>query len=120
MHKYTGNTAISTKEQIQQDLNIIGDWSEAMPMPSSIVKCLVLHYGVSYPQWAYTCIICPLPFNDNMRDLGVSYTKAQVFSTNAAPVASKYIALQALHCIPLNHGILRYCGLTSLPMSYRC
>ena len=37
--KYAGNTVISTKEKIQQDLNVIGDWSEAMLMPLSIVIC---------------------------------------------------------------------------------
>ena len=38
--KYAGNTAINTTEQIQQDLNIIGDWWEAMLMPLSIFKCM--------------------------------------------------------------------------------
>ena len=74
--KYAGNT-ISTKEKIQQDLNIIGDWSKAMLMPSSIVKCLVLHCGVNNPQWAYTSSNCSLPVTDDMRNLGVTRTKAQ-------------------------------------------
>ena len=87
--KYAGNTVISTKEQIQQDLNIIDDWSEAMLTPLSIVKYLVLHCRINNPQWAYTCSNCPLPVTDDMRDLGVSRTKAQEFSINVALVASK-------------------------------
>ena len=55
----------------------------------SIVKCLVLHCGVNNPQWAYKCSNCPLPVTDDLRDLGVTRTKAQEFSTNVALVASK-------------------------------
>ena len=48
--KYAGNAVINTKEQIQKDLNIIDDRMEAMLMPLSIVKCLVLHCSVNNPQ----------------------------------------------------------------------
>ena len=60
-----------------------------MLMPPSIVKSLMLHCGVNNSQWAYTCSNCPLPVNNDMRDLGVTRTKAQEFSTNAALIASK-------------------------------
>ena len=33
---YAGNSVISTKEQIKQDLTVIGDWLEAMLMLLSI------------------------------------------------------------------------------------
>ena len=121
--KYAGNTSISTNEQIQQNLIIIGDWSEAMLMSLSIVKCLVWRCGIKNPQWAYTSSNCPFPVIDDMRDLGVTHIKAQEFSTNAALVASKaYRSSGALlrSFRSSDCGIIRYCGLPSQPMSYRC
>ena len=60
-----------------------------MLLPLSIVKCIVLHCSFKNVQWTYTCSNYPLPVTDDMRDLSVTRTKAQEFSTNAALVASK-------------------------------
>ena len=61
--KYAGNTVISTKEQIQQHSNTIGDWSEAMLMALTIVKCPVLHCSVNNQSGLTRAVIAlfPLP-----------------------------------------------------------
>ena len=48
---YAGNIVISTKEQIQQDFDIVGDWLEVMLMLLLIFKCLMLHCGANNPLW---------------------------------------------------------------------
>ena len=95
--KYAGNTVTSTREQIQQDIDIIYNWSDTMLLSLSIAKCLVLHCGNNNPRWVFVRGNASLPTTNEMRDLGVTRTAAQEFSTNAAFVAAKaYRASSAL------------------------
>ena len=72
-------------------------------MPLSIIKCLVLHRSVNKPQWSYMYNNCRLSVTDDMRDLGVTRSKAKEFSTNAALVVSKAYRSSGA----LDRGIIR-------------
>jgi hypothetical protein len=63
-----------SKEHIQENVDIIFDWSVEMEMPLSIAKCAVLHYGSSNPCYQYRCGDNVITSKDNMSDLGVMRT----------------------------------------------
>ena len=87
--KYAGNAFTNTREQIQQDIDIIYNWSDTMLISLSIAKCLVLNCGYNKPQWVFACGNASLPATNEIRDLRITRIADPEFSTNAAFVAAK-------------------------------
>ena len=105
---------VEDREQIQNDLNEVQQWSARWQLGFNVEKCKVLHVGHRNPGSDYTLFGKKLDVIEEEKDLGIIVDKNLKFHSQAASAASK--ANQIL-------GVVRrsFANLTvqSLPMLYK-
>jgi len=76
-------------EQLQIDLQKLGEWSEKWQMPFNAAKCKVMHIGYRNPQSQYFLQGKALESTDSEKDLGVVITSDLKFSKQCIAVEKK-------------------------------
>jgi hypothetical protein len=82
----TNPTAIG---YLQQDLDRIGEWSEAWQMPFNTDKCTVMHIGRANGLANYSLLGSQIPTTNLEKDLGVFISADLKFSRQCAEVEKK-------------------------------
>lgn len=76
-------------EQLQIDLEKLGEWSDKWQMPFNAAKCKVMHIGYRNPQSEYFLQGKALESTDSEKDLGVVITSDLKFSKQCIAVEKK-------------------------------
>ena len=85
-------TDVSTPEKVEQlqlDLQKLGEWSDKWQMPFNAAKCKVMHIGYRNPQSEYFIQGKALESTDSEKDLGVVITSDLKFSKQCIAVEKK-------------------------------
>jgi len=87
--KFVVDVIEHTRQEVQDDIDQVVQWSEAHEMPLSIEKCGVLHCGKNQPFHQYNLGGQPLPIVDELTDLGVVRTADSTCTRQCQAVAAK-------------------------------
>ena len=87
--KFVANVAVSTKAEVQGDIDVLVDWSKEYKMPLSIDKTVVMHDGRKQPNNDYYLDGYHLSSRDSFSDLGVSRSAHVSFSSHCSMIVNK-------------------------------
>ena len=86
---YNVASSSQTREQLQQDLDELGNWSRLWQLPFNLDKCHVLHLGPGNPKSTYTMLGKPLEVTESERDLGIIIDGDLKFHLQTAAAVAK-------------------------------
>ena len=79
----------SDKDQLQNDLDKLIEWSNKWQLPFNVTKCKVMHYGNNNPNNQYIMNNISLEETPTEKDLGVTFDQNLKFSTHIKNIVSK-------------------------------
>ena len=94
----------SNKDQIQQDLNDIQEWSDKWQLPFNASKCKCLHFGKNNPNNVYYLKETPIACCEEEKDLGITFDTSLKFNEHICNITKK--ANQVLGLIKRNFKYL--------------
>ena len=86
--KFVADLKRHSTADVQEDLNTVGEWSDAHCMPLSIEKSFVMHCGARNTNHDYSLQGKVLRSTDTMRDLGITRSASGKFNQHIAEVIS--------------------------------
>ena len=84
-------------QQLQSDLQKLGEWSEKWQMPFNLAKCKVMHIGHSNPRSDYSLLGRDIEETELEKDLGVLISSDLKFSKQCIEVEKKSTETPRLH-----------------------
>ena len=82
-------SSIQDRNDLQQDLNALADWSKKWQLPFNETKCKAIHYGKNNPGHQYYMNDVPLGTDTEEKDLGVTFDSGMKFESHIRSIASK-------------------------------
>ena len=80
--KFVADVAVITKAEVQEDIDVVADWSKEYNMPLSIDKTVVMYDGRKQPNKDYYLDGYHLSSRDSFSDLEVSRSADESFSSH--------------------------------------
>ena len=87
--KFGADAAVSSRDEVQGDIDVICDWSDANKMSLSTEKCLVVHCGSYQPNHAYHLHGFLLKSVNDFHDLGVQRPSNGGYASHTASIATR-------------------------------
>ena len=79
----------SDKEELQEDLNSMCDWSDTWQLLFNVGKCKVIHYGKNNPEYTYYMKSNELSAAHEEKDLGVVFQRDLKFGSHISQKVNK-------------------------------
>ena len=96
--KFDTDVAVSSQDEVQEDINVVCDWSNKNTMSLSTEKCLVVHCGNNQPKHAYYFCGFLLKSVNNFRDLGVQRSSNGDYASHITSIATRVSRAAAAIC----------------------
>ena len=87
--KFGADVAVSSRDEVQGDIDVVCEWSDENNMSLSTEKYLVVHCGNNQPNHAYHLRGFPLKSVNDFRDLGVQRLSNEGYTSHIATTATR-------------------------------